>query len=785
KIGVAISPADSRRIYALIEAKEGGLYRSDDGGETWQGVNRSHALIQRAWYFMQVVPDPVNADILYALNIPLLRSVDGGKSFSAVDQFHVDNHDLWIDPKDPLHMISGNDGGANITVNGGRTWTRSDDNQPTGQFYHVATDNRFPYHVYGAQQDYETIAIASRGAGAGISRGDWYAVGGCEMGFAAPHPVRPDIVFAGCTDGGITRYDHRTRRNQSIEPWPETNIGHGASDARYRFQWTAPILISPNDPSVLYMASNVLFKSTDEGMSWSDVSPDLTRNDPETQGPAGGPLTKDNVGTEVYGTIFALAESPRQKDVLWAGSDDGLLHVTRDSGRSWTPVTPKEMPEWSRVSTIEASPHDPAAAYLAADRHLLDDFGPYLYKTSDFGKSWQSITSGLPRDTFVRSLREDPVRRGLLFAGTETGVFVSLDDGANWQPLQLNLPVSPVHDLVVKDSDLVVATHGRAFWILDDVGPLRQMNDSAADANVYLFEPTPTYRVRDDFTTIKTPAGENPPPGLIVYYTLRSPPQGELTLSILDDQGNVVDSFSSAQPGGLSGSNAYSKTSSVSTSVGLNRWVWDLRYAGPRFIPGHVLFMHAPLAPPVGALAPAGRYEVKLAVEGQTLSAPFEIRPDPRIDASAEQLRAQFELHRELVAELSALNDAVLRNRRVREQLESLRERAEKVPEVQEEAWRIEEKLTEIEDALIEPRMETASDAFNFPTRLDNKLSILIGVVANSDTAPTRPSYDLARELGERISSELGKLQDIVANDIPALNQLAQERGILAVSPGL
>jgi hypothetical protein len=461
-----------------------------------------------------------------------------------------------------------------------------------------------------------------------------------------------------------------------------------------------------------------------------------------------------------------------------------MVHLTRDGGRNWIPVTPKEMPEWSRVSMIEASPHDAATAYLAVDRHLLDDFQPYIYKTPDFGKTWKLITGGLPRDTFVRAIREDPHRRGLLFAGAETGVFVSLDDGANWQPLQLNLPPSPVHDLVVKDADLVVATHGRAFWILDDLAPLRQMNQGTAATAVHLFEPTPVDRVRDDYSTVRTPAGENPPPGVVVYYFLKAPPQGEVTLSILDGGGRLVDSFSSTGPDGVAGPNPYSKTSRVGSSAGLNRWVWDLRYPGPRFIPGHVLFMHAPPAPPVGALAPAGRYQVKLAVDGTTLTAPFEIRPDPRVEAPAERLGAQFELHQRLVDELSTLNDTVLQNRRIRKQIEALTERAGKAPEVQAAARHIGDKLKTIEQALIEPRMETGGDAFNFPTRLDNKLSILIGIVANSDTEPTQPSYDLARELQERIGAELARLRQIIAVDIAALNQLVQERGIPAIVPG-
>jgi len=783
KIGVAVSPADSRRVYSLIEAEKGGLYRSDDGGETWRWINHSHELTQRAWYFMQVVPDPQNADVLYAPSIPLLKSVDGGRTFTVVKQFHVDNQSLWIDPGNPRRMISGNDGGANISVNGGLTWTRSDDNQPTGQFYHVATDSRFPYHIYGGQQDYETVAIASRGAGAAITRTDWYEVGGCEMGFAAPHPAKPDIVFAGCTDGSISRYDHRLRRSQSIEPWPETNIGHGAADGRYRFQWTAPIHISPNDANVLYMASNVVFKSTDEGMSWTVISPDLTRDDEETQGPAGGPITKDNVGTEVYGTVFALAESPRQRDLIWAGSDDGLVHLTRDGGRNWTPVTPKEIPDWSRISMIEPSPHDPGAAYMAVDRHLLDDFQPYVYKTSDLGQTWKRIVSGLPRDTFIRAIREDPVRRGLLFAGAETGVFVSFDDGANWQSLQLNLPASPVHDLVIKNNDLVVATHGRAFWILDEFSPLRQLEDRVSMAPIHLFTPSPSFRVRDDYSSVRTPAGENPPPGVVVYYYLRSPAE-KVTIAIRDEQGNRVESFESGREGGVSGPSPFSKTSRVSTAAGLNRWVWDMRYPGPSFIPGHVLFMHAPPAPPVGALALSGAYRLEISADGAALSVPFEIKPDPRVTSSAGELRAQFDLHSKLVAELSTLNDAVLRIRRIRKQLDGLVERAGKEKNaIATIARGIRQKLAAIEQTLVEPSMETYADAFNFPIRLDNKLSILIGVVANSDAAPTQPSYELSRELSSKIGAELARLRELIATDVAELNRLAQEQGIPAIVP--
>ena len=794
KLGVAVSPADSGRVYAVVEAadEKGGLYRSDDGGKTWAHVNGNHHLTQRAWYFMKVIPDPKNRDVLYVMNINFMKSIDGGANFEIVDQYHVDNMTLWIDPEDSMRMINGNDGGANISVNGGQTWSRSDDNQPLGQFYRVITDNQFPYHIYGGQQDWGTLAIASRGAGVGIVRTDWYPVGGCEMGWAAPDPRDANIVYAGCTDGGISRYDHRTKRNQSIEPWPETNIGHGAADAKYRFQWTAPILISPHDPTVLYMASNVLFRSTDEGMSWEVITPDLSRNDKSKQLPAGGPITKDNVGTEVYGTIYALDESPVQKGLLWAGTDDGLVQLSRDGGENWSNVTPANLPEWSRVGMIDASPHEPGAAYLAIDRHELDDYKPYIYKTADFGATWQVVGKGIPDGTFVRVVREDPVRRGLLYAGTETGIYLSLDDGENWQTLQLNLPVSPVWDLVVKDNDLVVATHGRAFWVLDDLGPLRTIDEKLAAAPVHLFSPSPAYRVRGAFGRQRLPHGENPP-GAIIYYHLGSEargPESEVKLSILDAAGNLVRTFSSEPADGEA--NPFETSSPVGTDKGLNRFSWDLLYPGPRFIPEHILFMHPPPAPPVGPLALPGQYTVKLEARGQTVTAPLELEPDPSVSAPERELRKQFELQNKMVEALSIVTDAVLDIREAGDQVTALQRRAESLnaDRVAAAAADLADKLDSIEKALIEPRMQTGGntsgaggDAFNYPTKLDNKLSVLIGIVANSDRAPTRQSYEAYESLWSRIQTQFDNFDEVVSNEIPALNRLADEQGVPAVVP--
>src|SRR5438477_3782359 len=448
------------------------MLHTDDGGESWTPANSDRQYRQRAFYYTHVFADPRSPEGVYVLNTAMYRSNDGGKTFRPIRVPHGDNHGLWIDPNDPDRMIESNDGGANVSTNGGASWT-TQGNQPTAQFYHVVTDDRFPYHVYGAQQDNSTVGIASASDGGGIDRPDWHPVGGGESGYIAPDPHDPEIVYAGSYGGDITRYDHHTGQLQNVTPWPLNPIGSAAVDQKYRFQWTEPIVFSPHDPNALYFAAQVLFKTTDQGMNWQIISPDLTRNDKSKQQAAGGPITKDNTGIEVYDTIFSVVESPLQKDLIWAGSDDGLVHVTSD-GKNWSSVTPKGLPEWGTVSMIEASPFQAGTAYIAVERHRMDDFAPYAFKTTDFAKTWISIINGIASDAYVHAIREDSKRKGLLYAGTERGVYVSFDNGANWQPLQLNLPVSPVNDLIVHGNDLVVATHGRAFWILDDLAPLRQ-----------------------------------------------------------------------------------------------------------------------------------------------------------------------------------------------------------------------------------------------------------------------------------------------------------------------
>ena len=794
KIGVAVSPADPSRIYAVVEAEQGGLYRSDDNGVNWKHINPSRSLWRRAWFFMDIIPHPQDPDTVFVMNIQLEKSVDGGKTFTPMKIYHVDHHDLWIDPANPQRMISGNDGGANVSLNGGLGWTRSDDNQPTGQFYRVVTDNRVPYYIYGGQQDWETIAIASRGNWNGIGHREWYAVGGCEMGWAAPDKRTSNYVYAGCTDGGISRYDHKTQRNQSVGPWPLTNIGHGAKDAKFRFQWTSPMVISHHDPSVMYSGANVLFQSNDDGMSWKPISEDLTRNDKSKQEASGGPFNKDNVGTEVYGTIYALSESKLKKNLLWVGTDDGLVHVTRNGGKKWKNITPPEnlLPAWSRINSIEASPHSPGTAYLSVHRREWNEYGPHVLKTTDYGKSWKRITKGLPEDAIVRVLREDLQRKGLLFLGTELGIYFSLNGGEQWQPLQLNLPVAPVYDLTIKDNDLVVATHGRAFWVLDDISPLRTLTKKLTSKPAHLFSPTTTIRMRDDFARPNTPVGQNPPPGAVVYYNLGEKPKTPVTISIIDSGGNTVHSFSSVVEAGDSmethsmvdmGEN-YSRSTPVSTELGLNRFVWDLRHPGPTGIADHVIFWHPPKTPPVGPLALPGTYKVQMEVDGKILTTDLTIKADPRIAFPVEELQKQFDLHTRIRGTLSEVSERVIDIRNIYDQVDRLLTKSKdkkNTDSINKALNSFREKLMAVEYALTEPRMEGASDSFHFPIRLDNQLVILLGTVANSDRAPTHQAHEVYEVLKARVDEQFDILNGHLKSDVPKLNKQGSKLGLAPI----
>jgi len=780
KIGVTVSPVNPARVWAIIEAEDGGIFRSDDGGKTWLRVNEDRELRQRAWYYSRIYADPKDADTVYVLNVAFNRSIDGGRTYTTIRVPHGDCHDLWIDPQNSKRMILGNDGGACVSINGGLSWTGLD-NQPTAQFYHVVTDNRFPYWVYGAQQDNTTVRIASRTDSAGIDQPDWHSVGGGESGHIAPRHDNPDIVYAGSYGGLITRWDYQTRQTRIISAWPDNPMGWAASDLKYRFQWTAPILVSKFDSNVLYHAAQVLFKTTNEGQSWEIISPDLTTNDKEKQKSSGGPITKDNTSVEYYCTIFALAESYHDPKILWVGTDDGLVHITKDGGKKWENITPKEMPKWSLISSIEPSRFDPAAAYLAVDRHELDDFKPYIYKTDNFGQSWKLIVNGLPQNTFVRVVREDPKRKGLLYCGTETGVFVSFDDGLNWQSLQLNLPVVPIHDMAVKDDDLVVATHGRSFWILDDLTPLHQINEKVANSRFYLFKPRDAYRMRGggDFPMSPLPnVGQNPPAGSVIFYYFREKPETEVTLEFLDSAGKIIKKFTSqaAEDSEFEGLSP----ARLPAEAGMNRFIWDMRYPDAERVPGAIIWsgtLRGPVAPP-------GKYQVRLRVGEETMTQTWEWKKDPRISTSQEELEEQFAFLIKIRDKISEVNRAINEIRSLKNQIEALSKQVKDNPRSKEitEAGRIlVEKLKAVEDVLIQSKSKSNQDPLNYPIMLDNKLAALAAVVASADSRPTDGSYQVFKELSEKADAELARFRSLIEADLSAFNKMVQEAGIPAI----
>lgn len=819
KIGLAVSGAKKDRIWAIVEAEDGAVFRSDDAGNTWERLSDEKGLRKRPWYYQHIYADPQDAETLWILNEHCYKSIDGGQTFAQVSVPHGDYHDLWIDPRDPQRMVCGHDGGACVTFNGAESWS-SIYNQPTAEFYHVTTDNQVPYRVYGSQQDNTTITLPSRSAPGAITTADYYEIGGCESGYIAVHPDDPNIVYAGCYQGYITRYDHRTKQARDITVWPEASSGWPAQDLKYRFQWTFPIVLSPHDPNVLFATGNHVFRSTDEGASWEEISPDLTRNDTSRLGPSGGPITKDLVGTEYYGTIFAFAESPLKQDLFWAGSDDGLLHISQDGGQHWLNITPDALPEWALVSIIEPSPHDAASAYLAATRYKLDDFQPYLYKTNDYGKTWTKITNGIPHNDFTRVIREDPARRGLLYAGTETGLYVSFDDGEHWQSLRLNMPAVPIHDLVIKDDDLVVATHGRSFWILDDVSPLRQMSDEIREARIHLFQPRPTtrfltapsydrpptpgknftylgpfqvvYRQQEIATGEKVrkylDAGPNPPDGVIIHYYLQEQPQSEITLTFLNASGEVIKAFSSEkkkeQPDSESkkGKEKERQEPRVPKAPGANRFVWNLRYPYPTRIEGDQgseEIMKGPLVPP-------GSYQVQLKVEDRVYTQAFEILKDPRTSASQADLQQQFDLLQAIRAKISEVHATVNTVRSLRRQADEWEQRT-RGQDIHEPLTTLgkalKDRLALIEEGLIQTKAKDQMDTMSEPMRLSARLAALSGTVASADAPPTRQARVLFDDLSARIATLTGQFREIIDTDVAAFNTLVRETGLPAIIP--
>ena len=768
KIGVSVSGADSNRVYAIIEASDGGVFLSDDGGKSWKRNNDDRRLRQRAFYYTRIYADPQTKDTVYILNTGLYRSTDAGKTIRSIRVPHGDNHDLWIASSDAKRMINSNDGGANVSTNAGETWT--DQDFPTAQFYNVVTTSHVPYHVCGAQQDNSTACVP------GTGEGNLYDVGGGESGYIAPDPKNPDVFYAGSYGGLLTRVNKRTGEERAINIWPDNPMGFSSIDITERFQWTYPIVFSPTDPGTLYATSQHVWKTTNEGQSWERISGDLTRHDPSTMGPSGGPITLDQTGVETYAVVFTLAPSAVDGRVIWAGSDDGYVHVTRDGGRNWERVTPPDLPDFTRISLIEASPHDAGTAYLAGNRYQRADRAPYVYKTSDYGKTWTKIVNGLPVNDYARAIREDKKRKGLLFLGTENGIYVSFDDGADWQSLRLDLPVTPVHGIEIKGDDLVIATHGRSFYIMDNISVLRQITRETTNDPVVLFRPADATRSVSR--------------GVAIDYYLKAPAD-KLTIELLDAQGRPIRAFTGTAeaaktpaaerpPGEEASEEGFRPPPPrVEVKAGMNRFTWDMRYPGARDFPGLIMWAGSTRGP----IAPPGRYTVKLtAPDGITKTQEFVIARNQAVAGVTDaDLQAQFALARQINDKLSIANETVVRIRAIKDQIA---DRLKKTSDtrIKTAAGGLTEKLTAIEGEIYQYRNRSNQDPLNFPIRLNNKLAALQGIVETGDYRPTDQSFAVFTDLSQRLDKQLAALDALLKSDLDPFNKLLAGRKLQPVT---
>lgn len=783
KIGIAVAPSNSQRVYALIEAAEGGLFRSDDGGGSWKRVNDSRLLRQRAWYYSTLTVDPTNADVVWAPQVPMLKSIDGGKTFNRVSGlYHGDNHDIWIDPKNPQRMIVGNDGGVNVTNSGGANWFSPP--LPITQFYHVNVDNSVPYRVMGNMQDLGTASGPSNSlTGGGIRISDWHSVGGGETGYSVPDPSDPNVVYAGEYGGILTRYDHRTKQARNVSAWPGNPSGITPAEMKYRFQWTAPVAFSPHDPKSLYHAAQVLFRTRDGGQSWDTISGDLTRNDKNKQQWSGGPITGDNTGVEIFGTIFAIAESPKQKGVIWTGSDDGLVHVSRDDGKTWTNVTAAipDFPDWGTVTCIEPSPFGAGTAFVVADAHRMNDFRPYLWKTTDFGKTWISLTDKLPNDIYLHAVREDPKKQGVLFLGTERGVAYSTDTGATWQPLKLNLPTVAVHDLRVKDNDLVVGTMGRSIWILDDLTPIREWTSAFADKPAHLFtiQPATRWRLSGDFPYTSRGAGRNPEYGALIHYSFGKKLEKPATLEIRDAKDKLVIAFTAQEDKDKDDDDEEDRDFKEPKRLiphepnVIHRFAWDLSYPGAEFIPKAKVDLGDPTG---GALVPPGEYTVKLIVGGETQSQKLTVKVDPR---GPTDLNEQNEFVERVRGDFGKLVGTVNQIRAVRKQLVDRNELIAVVAKAEPLAKASKEliaKLDELEEKLHNPKAKVTYDIFAAKggAKLYSQFAFLFEVVKDADGVPTQGMQEVYRGLAAELEKLTGEWQSLVGGDLAKLNEQAK-----------
>jgi len=772
--GVTVSPKNSNRVWAIIENDNGGVFRSDDGGESWKKLNDDRSLRQRAWYYTRIYADTQDEDIVYVLNVSYHKSKDGGKTFESFNAPHGDHHDLWIAPNDNQRMVMGDDGGAQVSFDGGENWSTYM-NQNTAQIYRVTTDNHFPFRIYGAQQDNSTIRIAHRTTGSVIGERDWEPTAGGESAHIAVDPENDDIVYGGSYDGFLTRYNHKTEEIRAINVWPDNPMGHGAEDMKFRFQWNFPIFFSPHNADKLYTASNHLHVTTDEGQSWELISPDLTRNDPSTLKSSGGPITQDNTSVEYYGTIFAAIESPYEENLLWTGSDDGLIHVSKDGGANWSNVTPKEMPKWLMINSIDAIPGVKGGVYVAGTSYKSGDYTPYIYKTTDYGKSWEKLTNGIPEDHFVRVVRVDPEVPLILYAGTESGMYVSFNAGENWQPFQLNLPVVPITDLTIKDNHLIAATQGRGFWVLDDLTAIHQsivadnfIKDT--NSNYFLFQPKLTYRIVGRSRESKT-AGTNMPSGVITYFYLKDTASADTVKLIYNKLGGDTIQVYSNHP------DKKNNEKKLKLKPGSNQHIWDMQYAGAEGFDGMILWwstLNGPTALP-------GEYEVSLSVgDKKHMTQSFTIVKDPRSTATMEDLKAQFDFQMEVVQKLTETNKSIEKIREVSQQINAVLGKIE-VDTIKALGKSILSDLKTIEKALYQTKNQSRQDPLNYPIKLNNKLGHLNSLMGMGDNPPTDAAVAFKEEVSEEIDTELNKLAKIFDEDLPSFNKLVSENKVDAV----
>lgn len=770
--GVTISPVNSDRVWAIIENKDGGVFRSDDAGKTWKKTNTSRSLRQRAWYYTRIYADTQDEDIVYVLNVNYHKSTDGGRTFESSNAPHGDHHDLWIAPEDNQRMVMADDGGAQVSLDGGARWSTYH-NQPTAQFYRVTTDNHFPYRIYGAQQDNSTVRISHRSNGFSIGEDDWESTAGCECGHIAIHPENTDLVYGGCYDGLIEMMDHKTGLGRRVNVWPDLPMGHGAEGWKFRFQWNFPIFLSPHDPDVLYTASNHIHRSTNRGHSWEVISPDLTRNDPTKLGSSGGPITKDNTSVEYYCTVFAAAESQREEGLLWAGSDDGLLHISRDGGEQWSNVTPTGLPEWTMINSIEIDPHQDGGLYLAGTRYKLGDYQPYLYRTKDYGKTWKKITTGIDREHFTRVIRADPEVPGILYAGTESGMYISYNDGQTWTSFQKNLPITPITDLALKNNNLIAATQGRSFWMIDDLTVIHQ-SQNLMTSKSHLFQPMDSYRMgggasrRPSLTT-----GSNHPGGVMThFYLAEADMDKEVKLEYLDASGKSIRTFSTK---------AKEREDKLTVKKGGNMYAWNMVYPGAESFEG-MIFWWGSLS---GPQAVPGDYMVRLHIGEEVQEQTFKILKDPRTENTVADIQAQFDFIDGINAKVTEAHTAIKEVRDIRNQMNNYKKRLDKdndeFNDLFELSTEIDSLMSIVEKELYQTQNKSRQDPLNFPVRYTNKLAHLNSLTRGGDYPPTDQATSVKNELSSKIDVQLKKYYDVKSTLIPKFNDLVRQKAIDAI----